>query len=172
MTDKKSSADDPETRPVPLTDRRDEIIPLAKRYIKAASSEIRTEDKTLSKEAEQYLISYDWPGGEKELEITIKRACILSDEPELQLKDFDASQRQIKSIGKFMEEKLSGFMQSIKRFDSFNLYNMVIPEVEKSLIMMVLKETKGNQFKAAKLLGINRNTLRSKVTKLGIKAKP
>lgn len=165
------SADNPETKPLPLTERKNEIIPLAKRYIKAAASEIRTEDKTLSKEAEKYLLGYDWPGDEKELEITIKRACILSDNPELQLKDFDSSQRQIKSIGKFMEEKLSGFMQSIKRFDSFNLYNMVIPEVEKSLIMMVLKETRGNQFKAAKLLGINRNTLRSKIKKLGIPVK-
>jgi len=61
-------------------------------------------------------------------------------------------------------------MRNIKRFESFNLYDMVIPEVEKSLIMMVLKETKGNQIKASRLLGINRNTLRSKIKKLGIMA--
>ncbi|MDO8281763.1 MAG: helix-turn-helix domain-containing protein [Thermodesulfovibrionia bacterium] len=172
MTDKQASIDNPDTRSVQLKDRKDEILTLAKNYIKAASDEIRTEDKTLSKEAEKYLLEYDWPGDEKELEVTIKRACILSDGPELLLKDFDISQRQIKSIGKFLEDRLSGFMQSIKRFDSFNLYNMVIPEVEKSLIMMVLKETRGNQFKAAKLLGINRNTLRSKIKKLGIITKP
>jgi DNA-binding protein Fis len=46
---------------------------------------------------------------------------------------------------------------------------MVIPEVERALILMVMKETQGNQIKTAKLLGINRNTLRSKIRKLGIK---
>jgi DNA-binding protein Fis len=48
---------------------------------------------------------------------------------------------------------------------------MVIPEVERALILMVMKETKDNQIKAAKLLGINRNTLRSKIRKLGINIK-
>lgn len=171
MTHKKTSFDNPVAESVPLKDRKDEILPLARHYIKQAAAEIKTEEKTLSREAEKYLLNYYWPGDEKELEIIIKRACILSDGPELQLKDFDFRQRQIKSIGKFIEERLSGFMQSIKSFDSFNLYHMVIPEVEKSLIMMVLKETRGNQFKTAKLLGINRNTLRSKIKKLGIKAK-
>ncbi|MBI4844503.1 MAG: hypothetical protein HY809_09305 [Nitrospirae bacterium] len=163
--------DAPGAAPLPLKERKGEIISLARQYIKAASAEIGTGNKSLSKDAEKYLLEYDWPDGEKELEISIKRACILSDGPELNLKDFDARQRQIKSIGKFMEERLSGFMQSIKRFDNFNLYNMVIPEVEKSLITLVLKETNGNQCKSAKLLGINRNTLRSKITKLGIKTK-
>jgi DNA-binding NtrC family response regulator len=163
--------DNTETISAHLTDRKNEILGLARNYINAAAAELGTGDKTLSREAEKYLIEYDWPGGEKELEITIKRACILSDESELQLKDFDKKQRQVKSIGKFIEDRLSGFMQSIKRFDSFNLYNMVIPEVEKSLIMMVLKETRGNQVKAARLLGINRNTLRTKIKKLGIKVR-
>ena len=62
-------------------------------------------------------------------------------------------------------------MRNIKQFESFNLYAMVIPEVEKSLIEMVMKETKGNQIRASKILGINRNTLRSKIKKLGIKTK-
>jgi pantoate--beta-alanine ligase len=75
------------------------------------------------------------------------------------------------SIGGFIEERLGGFMKKIKRLESFDLYNIVISEVEKSVISMVLKETKGNQLRAAKLLGINRNTLRSKIKRLGIKIK-
>ena len=70
-----------------------------------------------------------------------------------------------------METRLKGFMRNIKRFEKFNLYEMVIPEVERALILMVMKETKDNQIKAAKLLGINRNTLRSKIRKLGINIK-
>ena len=74
-------------------------------------------------------------------------------------------------IGKFIEEKLKGFMRNIKNLEKFNLYETVIPEVEKALITMVLKETRGNQIKAAKLLGINRNTLRDKIKKLKISVK-
>ena len=62
-------------------------------------------------------------------------------------------------------------MKNIKNFEKFNLYGTVMPEVEKALILMVIKETNGNQSKAAKLLGINRNTLRDRIKKLKIKVK-
>jgi DNA-binding NtrC family response regulator len=157
--------------PAPLKDRKEEILPLVKKFIKIAQEQIGTEPRKLSKEAEEYLLSYDWPGNEKELEMAVKRACILSEGPQLEVEDFDLRHRQVKSIGKFVESRLKGFMRTITRFETFNLYDMVIPEIEKSLILMVMKETKGNQIKAAKLLGINRNTLRNKIKKLGIKVK-
>jgi two-component system nitrogen regulation response regulator GlnG len=47
-------------------------------------------------------------------------------------------------------------------------YHSVIESVEKPLIEKSLERTSGNQYKAAKLLGINRNTLRTKIKKLGI----
>ena len=166
MTDK-----DKESRPLLLKERKEDIIPLPAQYITLASGQIGTEIKGLSREAEEYLATYDWPGDEKELETAVKRACILAEGPVLEVEDFDLKYRQARSIGKFVESKLKGFMRNIKRFEAFNLYEMVIPEVEKSLIMMVLNETRGNQIKAASLLGINRNTLRSKIKKLGIKVK-
>lgn len=156
----------------PLKDRREAILPLAIQYIKMAEEQLGTNSRELSGESEEYLISYDWPGDEKELEIAVKKACILSEGPVLEIEDFNLKHRQARSVGKFVESKLKGFMRNIKSFEKFNLYDMVIPEVEKSLIMMVLKETKGNQIKSARLLGINRNTLRSKIKKLGIKIKP
>ena len=154
-----------------LKDRKEDIILLAQQYIKISEEQMETGPRELSKEAEDYLLSYEWPGDERELEIAVKRACILSEDRLLQIEDFDLRQRAAKSIGKFVESKLKGFMRNIKKFESFNLYDMVIPEVEKALIFMVMKETKGNQIKAARLLGINRNTLRSKIRKLGIKVK-
>ncbi|GAB4545384.1 MAG: hypothetical protein Fur0020_14460 [Thermodesulfovibrionia bacterium] len=74
-----------------------------------------------------------------------------------------------RSIGGFIEERLGGYMKKVKGLERFDLYDMVISEVEKALITMVLKETKGNRSKASKLLGINRNTLSSKMKRLGIK---
>lgn len=156
---------------IPLKDRKDDIIALAMRVVQLTKEELDTGPAELSKEAEEFLLEYEWPGDERELEIAVKRACILSEGTVLQAEDFDLKQKQARSIGKFVESKLKGFMRNIKRFEKFNLYEMVIPEVERSLIMMVMKETKGNQIKAASLLGINRNTLRSKIKKLGIKVK-
>ena len=159
------------TEQLPLIDRKDDILPLAMRFIQMSREQLGTEAVELSKEAEEFLLEYEWPGNEGELEIAVKRACILSEGPVLHVEDFDLKQRQARSIGEFVESKLQGFMRNIKSFETFNLYDMVIPEVERSLILMVMKETKGNQVKAAKLLGINRNTLRSKIRKLGIKLK-
>jgi len=48
------------------------------------------------------------------------------------------------------------------------LYKSVLEVIEKPLIEYVLKRTEGNQFKAARILGINRNTMRAKIKKLGI----
>ncbi len=157
----------------PQQEGREDILAQVKQYIKIAEEQIQTGLKELSKEAEEYILAHDWQGREKALENTVKKACILSDGQVLKVEDFDIKDRQIKSIGigKFVEEKLKGFMRNIKNFDKFNLYETVIPEVEKALIVMVMKETKWNQTKAANLLGINRNTLRDKIKKLKIKVK-
>ncbi|HDH53489.1 MAG TPA: hypothetical protein ENH24_03280 [Nitrospirae bacterium] len=166
MTDKKH-----DIKTLPLKERKEEIVALARQYIKLAEEQVGTELKEMSKDAEEYLLTYNWPGDEKELEIAVKKACILSDGPVLETEDFELKHRKARSIGRFVESRLKGFMRNIKHFEKFNLFDMVIPEVEKSLILMVMKETRGNQIKAAKLLGINRNTLRSKIKKLGIKVK-
>lgn len=156
---------------LPLKALRKDVLSLVRDFIKVAEEQIKTGPRELSQETEEYLLNYDWHGREEELENAVKRACILSDGKVLQIGDFDLRHRQIKSIGRFIEEKLKGFMKNIKNFEKFNLYGTVMPEVEKALILMVMKETKGNQLKAAKLLGINRNTLRDRIKKLKIKVK-
>jgi len=153
----------------PLRDRREDILPLARHFISLSEEQINTGPKELSKGVEDYLMRYGWPGNVMELENSIKRACLLSQGAVLKIEDFDFSHREVKSISGFLEDKLKGFMQGIKTFEEFNLYDTVISEVEKALISMVLRETKGNQIKASKLLGINRNTLRKKINELRIK---
>ena len=162
-----------QAEPISSEEKHEDILALVKHYIKTAEEQLDTGHKELSKEAGEYLLSDDWHGREKELVILVKKACILSEEQILKVEDFDLKHKQIKSmgIGKFIEEKLKGFMRNIKNLEKFNLYETVIPEVEKALITMVLRETKGNQIKAAKLLGINRNTLRDKIKKLKISVK-
>ncbi|MFZ6017624.1 MAG: helix-turn-helix domain-containing protein [Nitrospirota bacterium] len=73
------------------------------------------------------------------------------------------------SIKEFLEDKLNRYLKEMTRLESCNLYDTVLSEVEKALIAIVLKETKGNQLRAAKTLGVNRNTLRAKIKEYKIK---
>ena len=67
-----------------------------------------------------------------------------------------------------VEQKLKDFLHRTRSSGSRNIYNMLMKEFERPLIQLALKETQGNQIKAAELLGMNRNTLRKKIQELKI----
>ena len=69
-----------------------------------------------------------------------------------------------------VEQKLAECIHGLGRRDSANLYDLLIGLVERPLLRAVLRETGGNQLRAAALLGINRNTLRKKLRQLGLSA--
>ncbi len=67
------------------------------------------------------------------------------------------------TLEEFLSEKLKRYIKEMTRLERSNLYDTVIGEVEKALIKIVVNATQGNQLKAAKALGISRNTLREKM---------
>ena len=71
----------------------------------------------------------------------------------------------------YIESKLSEFVRGMKSSAGRNLHPMLISAVERPLITFALKETNGNQIQAAHLLGMNRNTLRKKISELRIPIK-
>ena len=71
----------------------------------------------------------------------------------------------------FLESKVGDFLKDMKNGAARNLHPMLIKAVERPLITRVLKETNGNQVLAAHVLGLNRNTLRKKITELRIPVK-
>lgn len=60
-------------------------------------------------------------------------------------------------------QEVKTYLSYIKDSEVTDVYNMVVSEVEKALLSLVLETTKGNQSKAAKMLGLNRATLRKKL---------
>ncbi|OGW42557.1 MAG: hypothetical protein A2132_02400 [Nitrospirae bacterium RBG_16_43_11] len=68
----------------------------------------------------------------------------------------------------YIEKRLHDFIKRFKSSEGSNLYYALLREIEKPLLTMVLKETKGNQLEAAHILGLNRNTLRKKIKELNI----
>ncbi len=70
--------------------------------------------------------------------------------------------------GLVSDKKILEIEDSLMREKNGILYKSLLDEVERPLLESVLEKTEGNQLKAAKILGINRNTLRSKIQKLDI----
>ena len=68
----------------------------------------------------------------------------------------------------YFKEKVIKLSQTLYKEKKGVLYKSILEAVEKPLIEDVLERTEGNQLKAAKILGINRNTIRAKIKKLGI----
>jgi two-component system nitrogen regulation response regulator GlnG len=147
----------------PLRDRKDDIIPLARHFLKESVRAFELPPKDFSRDAEKALAEYGWPGNVRELENIIKRASILSRDSVIERRDLFNSDYNSCSVKEFLEEKLNGFLAEMKKLDKSNLYETVISEVEKALFSIVLNETEGNQVGAAKILGINRNTLSKKI---------
>ncbi|HEX9741943.1 MAG TPA: helix-turn-helix domain-containing protein [Nitrospiraceae bacterium] len=79
--------------------------------------------------------------------------------------------RQNVVLEEIIESKLGEFVKGMRNGSARNLHPMLISAVERPLIAHALKETNGNQIQAAHLLGMNRNTLRKKITELKIPVK-
>jgi two-component system, NtrC family, nitrogen regulation response regulator GlnG len=153
----------------PLRERKDDIIFLAKYLLEKTVEKFETGPKEFSREARDFLPQYHWPFNMREIENTIKRAAILSPGPVIQKKDLIGEDIGSCSIKEFLEEKLNRYLKEMTKLENCNLYDTVLSEVESSLISIVLKETEGNQLRAAKTLGINRNTLRAKIKEYKIR---
>lgn len=72
------------------------------------------------------------------------------------------------SLEEIVRGKLAHFLNQSEECDLANLYPIVVSQVEKPLIELLLRRSAGNQLRTARMLGINRNTLRKKIRELGI----
>ena len=72
------------------------------------------------------------------------------------------------SLASYVEKKIGDFVRDMNVGSGNNLYPTLMRAVERPLIELALRETHGNQIKAARLLGLNRNTLRKKITEFDI----
>lgn len=164
----------------PLRERSEDIPALVEYFLERACAELEIPTKQCAPEAMELLCSYSWPGNVRELENTIKRGVILSSDPLLTIADFAGltnrqetihAMPQEQSLESLVEGKLRSSMNGIEKLDKGDIYDRVLEQVERPLIRFVLEKTRGNQVRAADVLGINRNTLRKKISELGINIK-
>jgi two-component system nitrogen regulation response regulator GlnG len=164
----------------PLRERAEDIPALMRHFFTQAGSE-GLPVKTVDQAAMERLKAYRWPGNVRELENLVRRLSALYsqevigvDAIEAELADAPAVQAAAPgngddNLGSAAERHLRDYFAAHKGgLPPAGLYDRVLREIERPLIQLSLSATRGNQLKAAQLLGLNRNTLRKKVRELDI----
>ena len=158
----------------PLRDRGEDIKLLVGYLLAKFCKELHKEIQGASPDAMAKLVAYSWPGNVRELQTVLRTAMLKASGPVLVgelLPDAvnNGFQFQETDAGKvFLPNSLEDFIDERERAGSHNLYNETLELMEQYLLTRVLRETGGNQSKAAEQLGITRGSLRNKIHSLGI----
>jgi len=162
----------------PLRERTEDIPDLARHFLEAARSE-GLGAKSLDRGALDCLMRYSWPGNVRELENLVRRLVVLNSaevihadavDGELSHTAAEAGPSTGDSLGTAAELHLRRYFTAHGgSLPARGLYDRVLREIERPLISLSLEATRGNQIRAAELLGLNRNTLRKKIRELDIK---
>lgn len=166
----------------PLRDRRDDIPDLARTFLSRAVGRGLPE-RMLDKSAADVLAGWSWPGNVRELENLVSRLAALHPDAVI---DADAVRSELSrevrpepvSVGIEESDDLETVARSALRGvfvrlrsesgGMHDLYETVLAAFERPLFELTLAETRGNQIKAAEILGLNRNTLRKRLQSLDI----
>lgn len=149
----------------PLRERKEDIPALVGFFIAQFNREFRKSISRVEPEAMEILTGYRWPGNVRELKNVIERAMILNQEHLLRLEHLPAEIEcgcVLKDVHRPREGKLpSGELPTC-------LSGFPLDAIEKQAVILALDSAKGNQSRAAKLLGIGRDALRYKMQKFGL----
>ena len=145
-----------------LKEREEDIPMLAHHFLQKCAAGTTTAVRGFHPDTMECLKRYRWPGNVRELENAIERAVSLSHGPLLTPDDLPSSIRQAPSPAE----------QKPDMTDTGESVYLTLEEVEKRHLMRVLKETKGNKVKAAKILGIDRRTLYRMAERFGLDLGP
>jgi len=165
----------------PLRERLEDVGDLVRHFLRQAARE-GLGQKSIESPAIERLKGHPWPGNIRELENVVRRLVALHPEDTLTAQIVEqelAGSSMSTTIGSSPDS--ADLSESVERylaryFSSFGnelpppgLYDRVIRDVEKPLLSAALAATRGNQIRAAELLGLNRNTLRARIRDLNIR---
>ncbi len=159
----------------PLRERTEDIPDLVRHFL-TTSTGPNAGTKNLDADALDVLIRYNWPGNIRELENLVKRFdalyghdAITADIVEAEIfKNTDVEYSNLDGgsidLGEAVEQHLNQYIASFgNKLPPSGLHQRMLDIIEPPILSSALTATRGNQYKAAELLGINRNTLRKKI---------
>ena len=138
----------------PLRERKEDVPVLVEHFLRKYARELKKPLKRLTPDALENLLAYDWPGNVRELENVIERAMVLSTEDQIGLEDLPP---QIASGPRRESFRGKGFHGAVREFKRW-------------MIQDALKQSQGNQTRAAELLGLQRTYLAKLVRLLEVKS--
>ena len=154
----------------PLRERKDDIPFIIDRYLVDCNAELHKSVKGISKPALKKIMRYDWPGNVNELKNAIKSAVALCRGTSVLIEDLPSNvlgNKPVKRKGDIQNwilgDWIEGEITAYKSNGKTAYYTHIISKVEKELIRQVLEITNGKRVETAELLGITRNTLRTKM---------
>jgi two-component system nitrogen regulation response regulator GlnG len=153
----------------PLREREGDVVLLARHFVAKYGEQLRGRPLALAKDAEPLLLAHAWPGNVRELQNVVQRALLKLPGARLTARDLGGL---LPSTGA-SERGLGGLVESMLDAPEpeGGRYSAALASVEAPLLAAALARTKGNQLRAAELLGMNRNTLRERMRVLGMRAK-
>lgn len=163
----------------PLRDRIDDIMLLARHFAQRAEQD-GLPTRQFESHAVELLRAYSWPGNVRQLENTVRRLMLMGGEMRILRSDVKSvldNQPEVVPTAGADDGVSTSVAKHLRRYFELHgghlppagLYHRILREVELPLIETALDATGGNQAKCAELLGINRNTLRKKITELDIR---
>lgn len=159
----------------PLRERGQDLPLLAEHFVRRFGRELKKEARTLAPEALELLRAYPWPGNVRELQSVIKQTLLQTTGPVVLSEFLPAA---IRNHGKdvagtsgspvFNFGDLTAYIHQQIQAGSATLYSDYQALLERHLLTELLRHTEGNQSQAARILGITRATLRTKLNNLGL----
>ncbi|HEY4233181.1 MAG TPA: sigma-54 dependent transcriptional regulator [Lacipirellulaceae bacterium] len=158
----------------PLRERPDDLVPLLDKFLSIFSSDLHKDVQGISPEALDLLMNYSWPGNVREVQNVLKQTLLRSAGPVI-IPDFLPEKVRHPQLSAPLGDDGESFATDLRQFvdehlddDSKNLYAEALEFMERYVVTRVLTTCDGNQSQAARILGITRGCLRSKVRALNI----
>ncbi len=161
----------------PLRERKEDIKELTEYFFRRYTEQLGTRVSHIEPSVFGKMTSYHWPGNVRELANTISRSLILCKGEVLTAEGivFDVEGERApfgdeEELERTLAKSLDLLFTDILRIWGTGLHSNLLEKIEKFLVKKALAETKGNQVQAAKMLGVSRNTLRSRIDKYRLSA--
>lgn len=160
----------------PLRERQGDIVPLTEHFVRKYARELDRKGMSVSTRVHDRLASYAWPGNVAELQSVSRRLVARARGSRIEVGDIDEVLPQVTvrapleeiAFEDMVRSKLASFLSRVDGYDVTGFYNDVMSRVERPLLELIMERTGGNQVQAARVLGLNRNTLRRKLSDHGL----
>jgi transcriptional regulator with PAS, ATPase and Fis domain len=139
----------------PIRERREDILPLARHFIELYNAKFERQVEGVSNEAQQLLLAHPWHGNVREIRNVIERAMVLEDGNIIEAAALGLDQGALYSRDKENEVMATAGEASLE-------------DVERAMLLSALEKCSGNQTRAAKMLGVSRDTLRYRIKKFDL----